>query len=132
MLVRNAYHPENFIDALPALSDEYGFGIKYFTSPSSLSSLSSAPSPHTITHQREVTNSQGNFQYASLDNIEPSLSSSACSNTPLPIPAGWTFAPNSAITRQSILLILILIYFYFSIVIRVFLLDSFFFITIIF
>lgn len=104
VIVRNTQSPHtHFIDSYPALSEDFGFGIMNFTTPSTIPSLSPSSSSIPITRQREVSNSNGNFHYATLDNVDPSSSYSQCSNNPLSLPSGWNFAPNSKLTRNSIL-----------------------------
>ena len=103
VIVRSFDNPSvNFMQSYQSLTEESGWGISTFITPASLPPLRSPPTARTITNTRQVTNANKVYTYATLDNVSPTATKVSCSNTPRKVPSGWTFAPNSNVTRTSI------------------------------
>lgn len=100
--MRNVDNPDYFVDSYASIYIDGGWGIRYFETPYYLPPLIEAPLPVVITNSRMVETESGILQYATLDNLNPFLLNEECSKTPLPLPSGWTFAPNSYETLEDI------------------------------
>lgn len=104
VLCKNARNPQFYMHSYQSLSHNDGYGIKSFTTPASFP----PPNPTVkakITNIMSYTSSSGwTYSYATLDNVNPSSTSSSCPGHPLALPSGWSIADNSKRTLHSILI----------------------------